>query len=449
MWERFRKTSAKPASPAPDLILGLRALQGLFLVSFLFLGLEWLRGRQLPYEFLLYALLAELLIFTALWALFRLGRLKRQTMHRLALWTAAATSLPVSVYLTLVDAGGEIRFVLLLIWFLAYGRATGILLTVLYISGVGALLLLSGKFDFFAGNDPIRSLIRSSLLSLALLPILIYIRSRMLRRSMRPIRLTHTLLRLQKLINHDDQSAAGKRLLLPANARDLWAWTDRPDRSGLFVRQGPAPGYVPGILIRIDFSPLAAFAANDSPRQQAESISRRLLEWQEAINQRCRANGLWMNPGPNLEFWATLENVAGIEEALTALLQRYRQDRKSSLSRGMEYPAIRVTLHCGELWLLSTATEQIRAIAGGTERELDSQTASRTEDLSAGQSQSSNAPFNEAAGRSGEYFLLINCFESRRLTLPLIQSFSDSGLCLEALKKMAAVDAESDSGLTE
>ena len=68
MWERFRKAGGKAGRPALDLLLGIRALQGLFAISFAFLALEWIRSRQLPYEFLLYGLSIELFLFVMLWS---------------------------------------------------------------------------------------------------------------------------------------------------------------------------------------------------------------------------------------------------------------------------------------------------------------------------------------------------------------------------------------------
>lgn len=365
MWERFRKAGGKVGQPAFDLQLGIRALQALFAVSFAFIALEWIRSRQLPYEFLLYGLFLELFLFLTLWSAFRLGRLGRQTMHRLALWVAAALSLPLSVYLTLVDAGGELRFVLLLIWFLAYGRNTGILLTVLYVSGVGALLLLSGQFQFFAGNDPIRSLIRATLLSVALLPLLIFIRARLLGRSVIPVRLTHLVLELRRFfMDFQPRSSAGRRLHLPDGARNLWSWLLDTERESLFRNHGPGAGRIQGTYLQLGFHELQHFIRPGlSDSAAADTIARRILEWQEYLDELALNQSVWSHcSATGIHLWATNENSPGILSILEDFLSRFNQDRNADSARGWQYPELFLELYKGDLWILSARGGSVQAV---------------------------------------------------------------------------------------
>ncbi|HBS04796.1 MAG TPA: hypothetical protein DEA96_07530 [Leptospiraceae bacterium] len=372
MWERFRKAGGKAGKPAVDLQLGIRALQGLFVVTPVFLIIEWIRSRELPFEFLVYGLSLELFLFVLLWSLFRMGRLHRQTMHWLALWVAAAVSLPLSVYLTLVDAGGEIRFLLLLIWFLAYGRNTGILLTFLYISGVAALLLLSGKFDFFAGNDPIRSLVRASLLALSLLPLLLFLRARLMARSVMPVRLTHLLLHLIRSWNQGrPESSPGARLRAPEHARDLWAYLRDSHEEGIFSHHGPGSRSFTGYLLELKFLNPWAFAGPQmSPAAIPEIISRRLMEWQDHADALC-GDSIWMNAtADGVSIFCEDQKGPDLIEVCEGMLRRLSQERNSSRARGMEYPQIVMTLYHGPLWIVTGRAEEQYALAHGVNRGL-------------------------------------------------------------------------------
>lgn len=411
MWARFRKKDARGGHPAPDLISGIRALQALFWATAGFLLFEWLRGRELPFEFLIYGILSEALLYAALWSAFRTRRLSRQRMHVVAVWVAAAISLPISVYLTLVDAGGEIRYLLLLVWFLSYSRNHALFLTALYLAGTLALLLLSGKFQFFAGNDPVRSLMRATLLAATLLPLMLYVRSHLLRRSAMPIRLTHLSLQLiQGLKIRTPAASAGFRAVVPDSARHLWKWIRSVDRSPLFVRKGPEPGIHPAVLIRMDLLDVHRFADDSLPSsRRAAAIQQRLLEIRQELSDLCLQAGLWMDAGlTSFVIWQ-LKASSGEEspasgpagdsargaaagsshawngeqpdsntgrgsgigsgagemsgtvlvEKLAGFINRWKQDRKASAARGLISPRMRWSLYCGPALLLSES-DQIR-----------------------------------------------------------------------------------------
>ncbi len=437
MWERFRKAGGKAGRPALDLLLGIRALQGLFAISFAFLALEWIRSRQLPYEFLLYGLSIELFLFVMLWSLFRLGRLGRQAMHRMGLWVAAAISLPLSVYLTLVDAGGEIRFILLLIWFLAYGRNTGILLTVLYISGVGALLLLSGKFDFFAGNDPIRSLIRASLLAASLLPLLIFLRSRWLVRSVMPIRLTHLLLQLVRFIKHRPAALAGPALQVPGDARKLWQYLEDLPEDGPFRYRGPASKQLNGVLLDIEFRNPSAFAGPGiSGAARSETISRRLLEWQEYLDSVCPA-AVWINSSRSgLSVWCDRAAYPEFLKLVEGLLHRLVHERTSARGRGMDYPRVDLTLFYGQLWVIEGKDGELNAAVDWPQQDFES-TAMISRDVG---SESPGSPSLE-----GSRYRLIRENEGAAKQ----SMFREADPWLREMKKMQTMEKSTgDSGLT-
>ncbi|MCB1171699.1 MAG: hypothetical protein KDK25_15230 [Leptospiraceae bacterium] len=382
MWARFRKKGVRGGDPAPDLIPGVRALQALFFATAGFLVFEWFRGRELPFSFLGRAAVLEAALYFLLWALFRLGRLKRKTMHRLALWVAAGLSLPVSVYLTLVDAGGEIRFTLLLIWFLAYGRNYGIFLTALYLSGTASLLFLSGKFDFFAGNDPLRSLVRASLLSVTLLPLMLHLRSRLSRTDLMPVRLTHLLMELQRRIQSwRSGQTPGLHLSLPAGARKLWSRLRNPERSSPFQRVGPRAGSGSGVLVQFTLFDIHRFADPQlSPEKKAEVIHRRMEEFRTLLEEEATQHSLWTFTAESLYFWylqsgsnteetgpsrqSPLEKHPSMAASLAlcrALVQKFRQDRSAAVSRGMDFPAARITCYSGTLLLLANHREEIQA----------------------------------------------------------------------------------------
>ncbi|MCB1140348.1 MAG: hypothetical protein KDK23_16440 [Leptospiraceae bacterium] len=382
MWARFRKKGVRGGDPAPDLIAGVRALQALFFATAGFLIFEWFRGRELPFSFLGRAAVAEAALYFLLWALFRLGRIKRKTMHRLALWVAAGLSLPVSVYLTLVDAGGEIRFTLLLIWFMAYGRSYGIFLTVLYLSGSASLLLLSGKFDFFAGNDPLRSLVRAFLFSVTLLPLMLHLRGRLSRRDLIAVRLTHLLLEIRRRIrNWRASSSPGVQLAFPADARSLWSWLRNPERPSPFQKVGPGAGSGAGYLIQFALYDIQRFADPQlSAEKTAEVIHRRQEEFRTLLQQETFDRSIWFFVAESLYFWqlhsepdandaAQSDQNQGTEDfsaaavlsVCRAAVQKFRQDRSAAVSRGMDFPAARITLYSGNLLLMPDHREEIQA----------------------------------------------------------------------------------------
>ncbi|MCB1164794.1 MAG: hypothetical protein KDK33_01490 [Leptospiraceae bacterium] len=357
MWERFRKKENRGGRPAPELASSINAIALMSVGSLIFLGVEQWIGRILPYDFLYTALVCEGAALLLFWSAFRLGRIRRITLQKAGLWICAAISLPISVYLTLVDAGGEIRFVMLLFWFLAYGRITGIWMTVLYLLGETLLLILSGKFDFFAGNDPIRSLVRSHLLALSVLLFSLWRMDRPTIRMM-PARTMHLLLqwgrRLETL--ESARPIPGQRLMAPTSSKELWAWLSRGHRSRWHRSVGPTTGTYRGRAAVFTLHGLDRLAHSKDPVQSAMAAQQRLADFRERLRRAAIQAELWMQTdGQTFWVWTEKNDATSLLQVCQSILDALMAERTLARSRGLEFPDLSLFLYSGDLLVLESA----------------------------------------------------------------------------------------------